>query len=221
MPEKLVISAGQTVGYTMDYIDSINLKTIYNDRNYDRRLIIDYLKQIGEIIEKVHKLNNYGKVKNFYLNDVHEANFILNKETGKINVVDIDSCRIEANKPSPSRYLTPFSIVDEYPRKYKKTKQSTVLGYIEPDRNSDLYCYSVMILNFLYQDNIMKMSVKEFYEYLNYLITIGFDKELVDAFYLLYQDQANMNPKDLLEMIPSDAERAKAKVYNYIRAIRY
>lgn len=213
MPQKLVISDGKIIGFTMDYIDSINLRDIYQDYKYDFKTGLQYLKQIGEIFEKIQKLNKYNVVTPFYLNDVHESNFILNKQTGKINVVDIDSCRISNNKPFAARYLTPFSPVSEMPFKYHVCASSDALGYIEPNMNSELYCYNIMILNYLYRGDVQKLSIEEFYNYLNYLESIKFPNELLDAFSNLYNYVDNVNPKDLLDMIPDTFPMAHKNVY--------
>ena len=82
-----------------------------------------------------------------------------------------------------------------------------------PDLNSDLYCYNIMILNYLYQDNITKLDISEFYEYLNYLISINFPYELVDAFNKLFENTDNINPYELLDLIPNNKGRAIKKVY--------
>lgn len=215
MPEKLVINNGKLIGYTMEYIDGINLKELFDDIKYDRLEMIKHLKEIGNILDKIRKLNNYNKNINFYLNDIHEANFILDK-SGHIKVVDIDSCKIGNNIPVVAKYLTPFSPIDELPEKYKRCND-TKIGYIAPDFNSDLYCYNLMILNYLYKDNIQKLDIAEFYSYLNYLNNIGFPYELLDCFSTLYEYTDNTNPMELLDLIPNDMGRAHHKVYRLVK----
>lgn len=216
MPEKLVVSNGKIIGFTMDYIDNYNLKDLFLNSKIDNKTMLKYLKEIGEILEKIRKLNEYNTSINFYLNDVHEANFIVNKKTNHINVVDIDSCKIGNNIPFTSKYLTPFSQVAELPEKYKLSNSES-LGYIEPSMNSDLYCYNIMILNYLYKDNILKLDIPEFYSYLNYLRSINFPYDLLDCFSNLYDYVDNINPVHLLELIPSDMGRASNKVYNIVK----
>lgn len=213
MPEKLIISDGSIIGYTMSYIDNINLRDIYEDYKYDSKVVLEYLKQIGEIFEKIEKLNKYKVVTPFYLNDVHESNFILNKKTGKINVVDIDSCRISNNKPFAARYLTPLSPVAEMPFKYHICTSEEKIGYIEPNMNSELYCYNIMILNYIYRGSVQKLTMEEFYDYLNYLESLNFPKELLDSFSKLYNYVDNSNPKDLLDEIPNTLPQAHRNVY--------
>ena len=215
LPEKLVINNGRLVGYTMEYIEGTNLKEIFNNIKYDRLEMIKHLKEIGIILEKIRKLNSYKKVNNFHLNDIHEANFILDKN-GHIKVIDIDSCKIGNNIPVCAKYLTPYSQIDELPDKYRKCSD-TRIGYIDPDMNSDLYCYNIMILNYLYKDNIQKLDIAEFYSYLNYLNSIGFPYELLDCFSSLYEYTDNINPMELLDMIPKDMGRAHHKIYELVK----
>jgi len=215
MPDKLVINSGRLVGYTMEYIEGTNLKELFDNIKYDREKMIKHLKEIGIILEKIRKLNNYKKGVNFYLNDIHEANFILDKND-HIRVIDIDSCKIGNNIPVCAKYLTPFSPIDELPDKYRKCS-NTRIGYINPDMNSDLYCYTIMILNYLYKDNIQKLDIAEFYSYLNYLNSIGFPYELLDCFSSLYEYTDNINPMELLDMIPKDMGRAHHKVFELVK----
>ena len=217
MPEKLVVSNGQIIGFTMDYIENINLKDMFYNSKIDNKLMIRLLKEIGEILEKIRKLNEHKIVENFYLNDLHESNFIYNLKTNHINVVDIDSCRISNNKPFAAKFLTPFSPVSELPGKYKVCESKGALGYIEPSMDSDLYCYTIMIMNYLYKGDVQKLDIPEFYSYLNYLNSIGFPYELLDCFSTLYEYNNNINPMELLDMIPKDMGRAHHKVYQLVK----
>ena len=205
MPDKLLISGNKIIGYTMPYIDNINLKDLYSNPKVDKEVIIKYLKQIGEIFRKIEKVNKNSKVSPFYLNDVHEANFIIDKKTDHIKAVDIDSVRISNNKPFAAKYLTPFSTVADVTFKYHVCEEPNAIGYIEPDMNSDLYCYNIMILNCFYCGSVEKMSIPEFYNYINYLNSIGYPHELLDSFNRLYINHDNVNPMDLLDEIPKDS----------------
>ncbi len=214
LPQKIVVNNGKIIGYTMDYIEGINLQDLYNNRKYDNTEMIKHLKEIGIILEKIKKLNKY-KNYNFHLNDIHEANFIVDKEN-HIKVVDIDSCKIGNNIPVCAKYLAPFSQIDELPEKYKKSSDFKI-GYIDPDQNTDLYCYNIMILNYLYKDNIQKLDIAEFYSYLNYLNNIGFSYELLDCFNNLYQYNDNTNPYEYLDEIPQNIGRAHHKIYELVK----
>lgn len=216
LPEKIVIENGQIVGSMMRYIDNINFKNIINSYKIPTEKVINYFKEIGVILKKIEDLNKNNIVNPFYLNDIHESNFIFNKETKKINVVDLDSVRILNNKPFASRYLTPFSPVADLPYKYKVCDEDAA-GYIEPDNNSDIYCFIIMILNYLYKDKVNQMKIPEYYEYLNYLLKIDFPYELLDNFERVYKYDDNINPYELLDLIPKNIEEASSKVYKKIQ----
>lgn len=216
MPEKLAVCNGNVIGFTMPYIENINFKSILKDSRIDSKVVISYFKQIGNILKKIKELNDYKIVNGFYLNDIHEANFILNKETNVINVVDLDSCKISNNKAFAAVYLSPFSKVTELPNKYLLSKYKDSLGYIEPSIDTDLYCYCIMILNYLYKGNVQRMEISEFYTYLCYLCKIGFPKELLDCFCALYEHKSNINPVDFLDLIPNKIEEASNQVYKLI-----
>ena len=70
-----------------------------------------------------------------------------------------------------------------------------------PDENSDLYCYSIILLNFLYGTNVNNMNLNEYYTYLTYLSDIGIDKELIDIFANLLKAKQNQNPYHLLDTL--------------------
>lgn len=216
MPEKFAVSNGEIIGFTMPYIENINFKNILKDKRTDSRLIINYFKQIGNILRRIKELNDYKIVNGFYLNDIHESNFILNVNTNTMNVVDLDSCKISNNKAFAATYLSPFSKVTELRDKYLLSKSEDSAGYIEPSIDTDLYCYCIMILNYLYKGNIQKMEIAEFYAYLSYLCKIGFPIDLLDCFSALYEHKNNINPVDYLDLIPNEIEEASNQVYKLV-----
>lgn len=117
MPESLVTLNGKAIGFIMPYINNINFDLILNNFNISNSQKIEYFKQIGVILDKMKKVRENTTVNDFFLNDLHEKNFVLNLDTKCINIVDIDSCKISGNKPFASRYLTPMSNVSTMPSK--------------------------------------------------------------------------------------------------------
>ena len=96
-PEKIAIVGGEIAGFTMPLIQSINLETALRSKDIDNEKKIKYLKQIGMILEKMKLRREYTSVSEFYINDLHESNFIVD-ETDNVRVIDIDSCKINGNK---------------------------------------------------------------------------------------------------------------------------
>lgn len=214
MPKKLAVINGEVSGYTQYFIENRNFKIILDDFNVSLNEKIDMFKQIGEILDRMKKIRDNTNLKDFFLNDMHEANFILNIETNKINVVDMDSCKINGNRPFASKYLTPFSNISTMPFKYIQNSDINFNGFIVANENSDYYCYIIMVLNFLYGDNISHMKTSEFYSYLNYLRSIGLSYKLLDGFSKIYEYADNENIKDYLDYINNDVIcKSKRKIF--------
>ena len=165
-PEKIATVGSEIVGFTMPLINSINLTTALKLNNISNERKIKYLKQIGMILEKMKLRREYTEISDFYINDLHESNFIVD-DNDNVRVIDIDSCKINGNKTFSSKYLSSKSFISEiykyqksnsYEITYNYKKYSTdVRGSFIPDENTDLYCYIVVILNFLYGDIFMNI----------------------------------------------------------------
>lgn len=215
LPEKLATINSDLVGFTMPYIDSINFQVVLNDKNIQDSKKIEYFKQIGNLFEHMKDIRKYTELKDFYLNDVHEGNFIVSKTTDKVMAVDLDSCKINNNKPFPAKYLTPSIEFGYLEQKYLPYDREH-MGFFVPDENTDMYCYSVMLLNYFYGGNILKISLEEYYKYLQYLKDIGFPTALVDIFSKLYSLANNENPLVYLDELPKDHCKSNKLVFNYI-----
>lgn len=225
-PEKIATVGGEIVGFTMPLIESINLSTALRSREISNERKIKYLRQIGLILEKMKLRREYTNISEFYINDLHESNFIVDKDDN-IRVIDIDSCKINGNGIFNSKYLSRKSFINEV-YKYGKNnecntdysyhKYSTDLsGAFIPDENTDLYCYIIVILNFLYGDNVGNFTLQEFYEYLEYLQYIGVDKELLSYFDKIATCSENENPYELLDSLLPHIGRSNYHVYSYNR----
>ena len=205
MPEALGVVSQEIVGPIMPYVPSINLSYILasSDLEFSLKQKIAYLQEVGAILEKMHKVREYTSVKDFYLNDIHEGNFILNTKTNHINAVDLDSAKIGHNLPFASYYLGPFGL-HTYSSKYQETDSDHFIGaFYEVSENTDIYCYIMIILKFLYQYDVVNMNTDEFYDYLEYMSDLGISKELIDIFSTILINKDNINPYEYLEeLIP-------------------
>lgn len=222
-PEKIATVGGKIVGFTMPLIESINLETALRSRDIDNNKKIKYLKQIGIILEKMKLRRDYTSIRDFYINDLHENNFIVDKDDN-IRVIDIDSCKINDNDIFSSKYLSDKSLINEI-YKYQKSRgydkyykyPTDNIGIFIPNENTDLYCYIIVILNFLYGDNIQNLSLQDFYDYLEYLQKIGINKELLLCFEKIALFSNNVNPYELLDSIIPYIEYSNYHVYKYKR----
>ena len=209
VPERLAEVSGEIVGFTMPFIEGINLSTILKSSEFSVQEHIYYLRRIGQILEQLEQIRTYTSLKTFFLNDLHEANFIVNTKAQELEVLDLDSCKIENNPIFASKYLTSHSLLHYVDGKYHKNGDSFI-----PDQNTDLYCYLMIIFSYLFGRSLHSMTMEEFYTYLNYLDKIGFDKELLSVFMKILSYEKNENPEPYLETITSENVcRAKENVY--------
>lgn len=212
MPEKLVVVKNKVVGFSMPFIENDNLQIILNNLNIPISTKIDYLKQVGQLLERVKKNRPFNQA--FYLSDVHEANFIYDKQMNQIRAVDLDSCKIANNKPSAIKYLSTNPNVDAINYKYIKDKDDLY----KPNSNSEILCYIMMILNTISRKQINGLSSIEYFSYLFYLRDLGFSYELLDLFGKIYTGSKNVSPHELLDEIShnKNTPRAHYKIFEYI-----
>lgn len=217
MPEKLIAIYGNIVGFLIPYVENINFKTLLSSYDFSNKQKIDYFKEIGEILERMVRVREFTSVNEFYLNDLHEANFILNKETGKINVVDLDSCKIGFNSPFAAKYLSHNSPINDV-SKYKKVNSAIFNEQrFLPNYDTDIFCYIIMILNYLYGGNVNGLTMGEFYDYLIYLHELGVSYELIDMLALVYTEHANVNPYEYLDELVNVVGKSHHNVYKLKR----
>ena len=220
IPDNLVTVSDTIEGFTVPYIDGINLAIILKSKMNCKEQIY-YLKKVGEILEQMHNIRTYTPLTDFYLNDLHEGNFIVNPKKREINVVDLDSSKIGDNMVFASHYLTPLSLLNNVNNKYQiisEEKNNYHTGYVFPDENTDLYCYAMMILNYLYGSNVNNFKLEEYYEYLNYLESINVNHELISVFEKLLVNTNNENPVDYLNSLNEEQiYRSRKIVYEKCR----
>lgn len=112
LPESLVSINKKIEAFTMKYIKGINLSVILNNPDITYEEKIHYLKSIGRILEQMQNIRKYTELNNFYLGDIHEDNFLVERDKQEVYVVDLDSCKIAGNKSFPGRYLTNASLIN-------------------------------------------------------------------------------------------------------------
>ncbi len=74
-----------------------------------------------------------------------------------------------------------------------------------------------MIFNYFYGSNIGKMSLSDFYTYLEYLKNIGVSKEFLDAVETIYSPKDNVNPYELLDAIAPFYGRCHQNTFKLVR----
>lgn len=192
-PDKLLSIDERAFGYIMPFISGDNLGNILKDERVSITQKIDFLKQIGKILAQMAGLRDKNGISNFFLNDLHENNFIVD-ENGKVHAIDLDSCSVFANSPFGTKYVTIMSPLKDYLEKYKLVEEYSCGGEFVPSMDTDLYCYCIMILNLFFNRPANKYSVETFRELLDLMRKSGLSQELYEIFNNLYSNQPNINP---------------------------
>ena len=219
IPDSIVTVAGVVQGITLPKIEGKNLADILSDKNVPVEDQIFYLQEVGQILEQLKRIRQNTSLNDIYLNDLHESNFIVNEKNHEVYVIDLDSCKIKDNQPTPSKYLTPKSLVTAVQGKYQLAEEDCpTYGYIVADENSDLYCYTMMFLNYLYGENASRFTLEEYYDYLEYLRTLGYGEKFINALQSIVIPQKNENISQYLdELSPEQIYRARESVYQYVK----
>lgn len=186
-PDTLVKTNDTIIGFTMPYIKGETLEDILNSDKYTEEEKINYLKQVGIILEKMEYTRNNSRFNNFYLNDIHAGNFMLDKTTNQIKVIDLGSCKIGNNKVKCSKFLTPFGAVSYVP-KYLDENNEFKISY-----NTELYCYIMMVLNYISDNKVSNLNVQDYYRYLEYLKERGISNKLLERLSYVYMNIDNEN----------------------------
>ena len=213
LPESLVSINKKIEAFTMKYIKGINLSVILNNPVFSYEEKIHYLKSIGRILEQMQNIRKYTNLNNFYLGDIHEDNFLVERDKQEIYIVDLDSCKIAGNKSFPGRYLTNSSLIKYNNTKYQTLSQTDDLADYKIDENTDIYCYIIIILNYLYDGRVDRLSLDKFYDFINYLEDIKVNIELIECFNKIVVGGNNINPCNYLDTLTPKQVAGARRLY--------
>ena len=213
LPESLVSINKKIEAFTMKYIKGINLSVILNNPDITYEEKIHYLKSIGRILEQMQNIRKYTNLNNFYLGYIHEDNFLVERDKQEVYIVDLDSCKIAGNKSFPGRYLTNSSLIKYNNTKYQTLSQTDDLADYKIDENTDIYCYIIMILNYLYDGRVDRLSLDKFYDFINYLEDIKVNIELIECFNKIVVGGNNINPCNYLDTLTPKQVAGARRLY--------
>ena len=143
LPTSLVAVDKNIVGFSMPFIENnVNMTLFLNNPRVNLEQKIKYLKEILELLQKITKIKELEG--NFYLGDIHEANFILDLDEQIIKAVDMDSSFINNSKISISKYLIHNKNLLDNPEKYPHQNDLII-----PNNNTTILCFIYMLLNSL------------------------------------------------------------------------
>lgn len=214
IPEFLVLLDNKDLYMAIDYINGNNLGDVLKDKNINIRDKKIYLSYIGNTLEEMRHMRENPLLSDFCLGDLHEDNFIVSNK--KLYTIDLDDIKIDSISPIVS-YLQVGSLFSYlHTDKYIIEDYNPYFVKYKVDYNTDMYCYIMVILNFLYGDNVNNMDIEEFYCYLDYLYKIGIDSSLLECFNSISSSDDNINPMNYIDSLTSNQfYRAKKIVYKY------
>lgn len=212
IPESFVLTDEKVVGFSMPFIQGINLQTLLKDLNIPIPVKIKYLKEVLKIIEKVQKTILYNQP--FHLSDICESNFILDTQLNIVRALDLDGCKIANNIASPVSYLFSNPNVKYLTHKYPTNQY----GIHMPNQNSEYFCFILMVLNTIFCGQINTISIPDYYSYLQYLKDLDVSNEILDYFSNIYTSCPNNFSSELLDELVSNEKlvRAHHKVFELI-----
>ena len=153
---------------------------------------IKLVSKVGKIVERTTNLE-----KDFFFTDLHEYNFLVD-DKDHIFAVDLDSSAVNSDRAIASKYLA----VDRKLRRVNKYNV-TSSGFAYPDRNSEIYCYNMMVLNLISEERSHRMKIDDYYDYLMFLEKSGVGENILEALSRMYTEQDNILIKDIKKNIPS------------------
>ncbi len=227
-PEKITAIKDELCSYIMEFANGVCLQEMFDNNKIDVKLKIEVLSKIGELLSRLKVIREKLDV-DIFLNDIHEGNIMVDVEESdvKIKIIDLDSCKlkikssdlqkIKENHPITAKYLLYYCTgLSKAPNKYIAKVNPYVAQY-EANEQSDLYCYTMMIINLLYgSSDFYKLDLVEQYDYFEYLNEIGINKDLLTIFENMYTAKENENPYDKLESLSEIYYRANRKVYEAV-----
>ena len=215
LPEFLVAINKRIEAFTLPYIKGTNLSKVLDDPQVDYEDKKYYLKRVGQILEQMKNIRKFTVLNDFYLGDLHEDNFIVDIKKRELYVNDVDSVKIAGNLSFPARYLNSKALLNLTGRKYHLNEDNHSLTNYSVDENTDLYCYIIMILNYLYGENINNIDIEEFYNYLNYLDSLKINNKLIECFERIVSNGNNINPVLYIDTLTvAQIGQARKKIYN-------
>lgn len=212
--DKLI--AIQKIGNTLERLNHIrnnsNLDSIYLNDLHASNFIVDSKTNDIKVVDLDScRICDSKPLPARYLNPLS----LLNKTPGQ-NKYDIYRKDLIPNSQNQvSDKLKTLEYSKEY---YKYANYRDELGYVNSNEESDLYCYTILFLNYLYGENISRFSLEQFYDYICYLEKIGFNQELLEAMIKIVTNVPNENIGPYLNMVTEEqVVRANKKVYQIAR----
>ena len=188
-PHGIAMINKKIIGTIYPEIDAYTARVYLNLNIIPIKLKIEILKKIGLLLDKI---KNTNPLYNAAFSDVHLDNFLINniivneyKKIVELSIVacDTDSMKIMDSKGNPSYYLYDSEKLSELD-KYRLDSENVII----PDSNTDIYCYNMIILDFISKSNFAYcLNIDEYNRYINYLDKLNINPNLLQAFASVYK----------------------------------
>lgn len=211
-PNGLVTIDHDLQGFSMPFIEGTNLKIVLKDPRISLDEKKGFLKQVGALLEEMRKYRQTGLFSDFYLNDIHEGNFIVEAKTGIVKYVDLDSAAIAGLNEDRAMYLKPLSKFSDYQEKYPVCHTGFYGPHLVPSNDTEIYSFAMIILNFIAKSNLGALTPEQLTNYLYYLQDLGYPNEVIECLLKLYSKEPNENPLEIVDSIIKFS-RAPFEVY--------
>lgn len=172
---------------------------------------INALSRMGEVISKMDEIRKEPELDNFYIGDLNSHNCMVSSN-GNITIVDLDSCRIGDNEMPTSKHLVYSAFINDIPEKYKQVDPFS--QKFEIDKNTELLCYSLIVLEFITGQTLFLKDIESLNQLLEQLEDSGIDKELIDIFSKLNSQEDNQNPFEHVKTLTKKQVRTFQEKYN-------
>ena len=196
LPKYILQADSLIVGYEMPLIDGIRLSDAI--RSCDSRTAIRWFVQIFNGIRFLSSLDEA-----MAFGDLHEDNILINKN-GELYYCDIDGFRVLNGGGKYGRYFTMMLyLYHEFPKKYRVDKKS---GAYLTDKNSDIACLVVMIMNYIMSgsDCYAGIPVNIAREYVAFIEQKGMPAGVIEMVRRLYRKEDNFVDLEALQKMPAD-----------------
>lgn len=208
LPEDIVKVDNKFVGLLLPKINGYTLRDILDNPNIHFKKKLTLLAKVGEELNKMDSLRENKRLKNFYIGDLHSSNCMVD-DKDEIVFIDLDSCRIGNNVTSPSLYLATSFFIKSMAEKYPNSPHNDLTNV---DRNTDLLCYNMMILEFISGTKMIGESKKKFNQYILDIEKLDIEPKLINSFKRITSVLDNVNPYDSLMSLTEDQVEACKKV---------
>lgn len=182
LPNSLVTVDDKISGYSMPFIENnINYTILLKNPKIKLDLKLKFLKEILKVLKKLADKKELED--NFFLGDIHEANFLWDMDEQNIKVVDIDSAYINNSPISISKFLTFNEKLENVSSKYVMDEESE---RIIPSRETTIASFWFMFLDTISNGNSYKWSLNEYYAYISFLKKQGIDEVIIEELNKMY-----------------------------------